>query len=327
LQFFPDDGNDLGVPHICQGEDCCLSIKFLNPKHYFNTTFWLTKAIGRIGYPFFDTYRKEVFAVATLATLIGMVITTYGCFSLSMDPDIVQRTYWTAGNVYNSTSEQNFALYVGLRSVVYIDCKFMPGYVNYPSSCTRQSLDWDSNECSQGGIVTTACNACSSAATALWLTAVCSCLGLALAFMAVQTRMRKKADNPMQKLLGLGTDTLGTISLLYAIFIYHNSCLYPLLNDFNVAGLSSRFWSGPGIYAYCICAASGGVRAIAHWLTPIPTATTASLGGSENGGESELKGSLLYMRESLSINEPNVKPTASDKDEWSNTIQRPEGRV
>lgn len=82
--------------------------------------------------------------------------------------------------------------------------------------------------------------------------------------------MRIIADVPIQKVLGIGSETLGTLSLIYALVIFHNSCLYPLQDSYSGSDLQAQFWSGPGIYCYAVCAVSGGIRGIVHWLTPLP---------------------------------------------------------
>lgn len=63
-----------------------------------------------------------------------------------------------------------------------------------------------------------------------------SCSGLVLAFLGTQTRMRAKADVSVQKWLGLGSDTLGTLSLVFALVVFRNSCLEPLRKDFDIRG-------------------------------------------------------------------------------------------
>ncbi len=82
--------------------------------------------------------------------------------------------------------------------------------------------------------------------------------------------MRVAADIPVQKLLGIGSETLGTLSLIYALVIFSSHCVHPLQSSYKAQGLDASFWSGPGIYCYALCAVSGGIRAIVHWLTPLP---------------------------------------------------------
>lgn len=173
LSFFADD--DKGVPPCCYCTWCPLH------QECILNSWCLPVMIGSIGIRYFDKNRKLFFGLATVATLLAMVITTYGCFALSNNPAIVTKTYWTGGTVHNTTSNTDFTIYVGLRSVAYINCKFEPGYENYGSSCQTQGYDFTSEQCQQG-VAKAACNDCEAAATKLWLTAVCSCLGLILAF-------------------------------------------------------------------------------------------------------------------------------------------------
>lgn len=174
------------------------------------------------------------------------------------------------GTVHNSTSGRDFTLYIGLRSVVYVDCLFQPGYEKYNGNCDPQSIEWSSDQCKSSSVVGLACDACSSAAISLWLTSVASVVGLVLALLGAQTRMRVASDIPIQKLLGAIADTCGALSLIFTLLLFHTNCVYPLHNAFNVAHLNPVFWSGPGVYAYSICAVSGGIRAVVHWLTPLP---------------------------------------------------------
>lgn len=89
ISFFPE--NDDGVPPFCRNKNCPL-----DHRHWLNH-WWVTEKLGRVGLAYFDQHRKVYFGFASLATILAMVITTYGCFALSTDPLIVQRTYWAGG--------------------------------------------------------------------------------------------------------------------------------------------------------------------------------------------------------------------------------------
>ena len=58
------------------------------------------------------------------------------------------------------------------------------------------------------------------------------------------------ADVPIQKILGAGADTCGSLSLLLTLLIFHNRCVYPLIDAFGSSALLPQFWSGPGIYCH-----------------------------------------------------------------------------
>ena len=54
----------------------------------------------------------------------------------------------------------------------------------------------------KSGPVSGACLACSNSASAMWLTAFMSCASMVLSLLGAQTRMRKIADVPVQKMMG-----------------------------------------------------------------------------------------------------------------------------
>ena len=121
LSIFSDD--DPGIPIFCRFSPLC----FLN--HDFFLNHWkIVKQFGSIGFPYFDRKRKLYLGIASILTLFAVLLTIYGCCALSTSPNIVSKTYWAGGTVHNSTSNTDFAIFIGLRSVVYVDCGFHPLY-------------------------------------------------------------------------------------------------------------------------------------------------------------------------------------------------------
>ena len=253
-----------GVPFFCKHWICPLN----HENVLFNQNKYM-KALGDIGYPYFDVNRKFFFGVASFVTFLSMIVTTYGCFALSTDRSVIQRTYWTGGSGHNVTSGKNFAVYIGLRSVEFVDCDFTAGYNSYEKYCDRRAVQWTDDGCSSG-LIGEACAACESTATTMWSTAFFSCAGLILSFLGAQTRMRIVGDVPVQKLVGMGSETWNVITLSIALYVFHHTCYVKLNSAFNSGGLESRMWSGPGYICYWVCAFSAGVRAVIHWLTPLP---------------------------------------------------------
>lgn len=267
LQYFREDDN--GIPPGCHHRLCPLDHRNI----YLNKSLFAHQ-LGKIGTEYADKNRKAILGIATLFTIFAMAMTTYGCFSLSTVPSIVQRTYWAAGSVKNETSGNEYALYIGLRAVVFIDCAFEPGYdINdyNPSKCQKQEITWTDSSCQTQPLIESACVACANIATQLWLTAFMSCATLILALLGTQTRMRVLGDVPVQKLLGMGSEVWGSLSLAVALGLFEHDCLYGIKVNFELLKpIRSSFWLGPGYICYLICCISGFIRAIAHWVIPMP---------------------------------------------------------
>lgn len=262
FQLFADD--DDGVPPCCHHKLCPLS----NTDNYINGSPCV-KRLGRCGFHYFDVNRSIFFGFASIFTFIAFFLTFWGCLSLSTKNTLVQRTYWVGGSATNTTSGQDFSMYVGLRSFEYVNCKFEPGYESYPESCDRQSIKWTDDSCKSGPLEP-ACQACASTATTMWTTAVFNCIGLVLAFLGAQTRMRPIADIPVQKLLGVYSEFWTFITLAYALFTFEINCYKKLREAVLVPDISGSFYAGPGVYCYGICCISALIRMAVHWMTPLP---------------------------------------------------------
>lgn len=264
IPCFNNDEFD-GVPPFCGLTRWCP----LNRNNPLTNTNDYVRKIGPFGYNHFDLKRKLYFGLVSIFTVFAMVLTLWGCCALSLDPSIIQRTYWAGGTGFNSTSSNYFSMYIGLQSLEFVDCEYTSSFNSYAPSCQRQSIKYFDSQC-KSGPVSSACQACARSAVSMWSTAVFTLFGLVLNVLGAQTRAMKKADIPVQKWLGMIGELQSFISLAVALFVFQNNCLNNLHNAFNVKGVSTQFWIGPGMYCYAFCCASGGVRAVVHWLTPLP---------------------------------------------------------
>jgi len=305
LSCFPE--NDDGVPPPCKPKYCPLS-----HDHPILNSIWMRNSIGRIGFTHFDTYRKFYHGLASWISIIALGMTIYGCCSLSTNDSVVRRTYWAAVDGRNFTSTGSAgSMYVGLRTFIYSDCTFVPGTEAYPVKCHEQSISYSSEQCTSGPL-SSACEACSSVATSIWFAAVTNVFGLVLATNGAQVRMRRKADVPAQKLLGMVTDLMGAVTLAGSLLQFHTKCFANMQSTLDSHGGSfTRIWSGPGFICYATCAFAALIRAVVHWLTPIsslsdpptePDSKEADVAGGEKRADSSDK-----------------TPPASARDTWKDS--------
>jgi len=183
---------------------------------------------------------------------------------------VVQRAYWVGARVTDNTNNQQFSMYVGLRSFEYVNCGFVPGYESYPTSCTRSSIKFTDDACSNGPFAA-ACQACDANAKSMWTTAFFGCAGLILAWCGQQTRMRRCADTPVQKLLGVFTEVNGVISTAVAMFQFNAQCKAKLATAVTNSNFTGTYNLGPGYICFVLVTCSGVVRFIVNALVPLPT--------------------------------------------------------
>lgn len=269
--------DDDGVPPCCKARVdwfCIFSHSHpcLNGKAF-------RSCLGRFGFKHFERFRKLYLGLASWFSIFALVLTIYGCCALSPNNSVVRRTYWAGVNGANFNNDSSYSMYVGLTTFLYSNCSFVPGYYIYPASCDQYSIEYVSSECHTGGFAG-ACSSCSQVATSLWVAAVTNCIGLVLGTNGAQIRMKRIADVPVQKLLGMFADLIGAITLAISLFQFRYIC-HTELHEALVSedrGASAAIWTGPGFICYAICAASALVRAIVHWLTPIPPDSVKPIG-------------------------------------------------
>ncbi len=62
----------------------------------------------------------------------------------------------------------------------------------------------------------------------------------------------------------------GVITLSITLLQFETECFKNLHNAID--NKDFQVWTGPGMYCYSFCVCSAAVRAIIHWLTPLPGA-------------------------------------------------------
>lgn len=284
MMWFPEA--DDGVPPFCRFKSC--------PMDHRNSTFnggqsWL-KNLGEVGFPYFDQERKLFLGIASFVTFMTMGATIFGCSALSTNASVVQQTYWAAGEIQNTTSGEKYSIYIGLQSLLYVNCPYTSGVEHYSHHCYHETIPWASEGCgirskfnpsgwlpknaifaSNDPILNGACATCANEAISMWTTAVMNCVMLILAFLGAQTRMRVVADVPLQKLLGMAADSWGAITLAYPLYVFDRNCLHGItIASSGLNDIKTKYWLGPGYICYIICCIVAIIRASIHWLTPLP---------------------------------------------------------
>ena len=199
-----DDGIPPGCHHIC----CPLDPRFMTTIRCQAVADY----ISTIGFHYFDIHRKFYLGIASYITVISFLATIWGCFALSADADIVEKTFWIGSTGTNTETGNDYELFLGLRSIVY-----------HEDGLDRTSVEWGYysditgyiGEKCQEGILKESCDECAIAASSLWCLCVSACASLILSFLGAQSRLRGKvADFPIQKILGMFSEMNGFVSLI-----------------------------------------------------------------------------------------------------------------
>lgn len=220
-------------------------------------------AFGNVGFKYFDKNRKYWMGAAMWSTLISIFFTIAGCFALSTNMQIIKNVNWVYVNAKNTTSGETFLVYVGLRSLVYEHepCNVL--------QCVRDNYLYGEVDHWPNAFVGAGLSACRDVAFGTAFGAFTTCATLIFALMGTMNRMRFSSDANIQKALGMITDGCGFISLTYTLWNLGDNCYSNIDRNFR-GEIEAEVWLGPGYQCYIVCLFGAFMRAVFHWLTPMP---------------------------------------------------------
>lgn len=247
----------------------------------------IMRRFGRIGLQFADNHRKQFVGVALALTVASMVVTVLGCFgALSDDKTVVESARWLSVWTTNTTSCEASASRMGLRLVVAYECSLRDCVAGdfsgrrHPwddwEKCDERAILWSHirRRCNHGVLPYLDCSIlekCRMAAADQQLGAFTTCATLVFALIGCLTRIRWRQDSNFQKLIGCVPDTLGSVANFFSLHAFITGCFYKVHTNHSGAAQDGKEL-GPGYVAYWFCWAAAIVRAIVHWLVPVPTA-------------------------------------------------------
>mmetsp|Transcript_13400 Transcript_13400/g.17355 ORF Transcript_13400/g.17355 Transcript_13400/m.17355 type:complete len:445 (-) Transcript_13400:132-1466(-) len=261
------DEDDDGVPPPCRGDDPACWKVFNHQNQYTNDNLCCI-AFGNVGFHYFDKGRQTWMGIAMWSTLISIAFTIAGCFALSTNQGIVLNTHWLVVFARNKTSGDEFTLHLGLRSLVHTHDPCTPFGCHEDSFL--YSCDSDGNDCWPNEFVADGLGDCRKMAASTAFGAFTTCATLLFALLGTINRMKFSSDANIQKALGMITD-LFCASIPQAITMrdFYRRCYAEI--DLNYKGeVSARVYLGPGYWCYIICLFGACMRALFHWLTPLP---------------------------------------------------------
>ena len=300
------DEEDDGVPVFCRQHQSCP----LHPRNRcFGHANPICLVFGNVGWRIFDRNRKPTMGLAIGVTIVAIIFTTFGCFALSPIDRIVRVTHWEkiVADISKMPQEDDaqhspaIKLYIGLSTMVMVECSNVAAAMKWGTvECDwegRSRIYWNSDSCidPQSNFDSAVANGASSHELAILimceedsdlkecsdmladpltiqLGAFMSCATLIFALMGTINRYKRVSDMPQQKLLGCLTDSWGALSLLLSVLAFDTACYYTGAGGNHLArhNILLTYHHGPGVICYIICVATGFIRAICHWLTPLP---------------------------------------------------------
>ena len=136
---------------------------------------------------------------------------------------------------------------------------------------------------------------CQDEAVGNQLNAFSTCVTLILAMMGVTTRIKKKADSNIQKILGCVPDTIGVFTLGTALVQFGSGCASNMPSEVTVDGevIQVNYYPGLGYFAYWFCWLMAVIRVTLHWIVPVPG------GGKQSSLYSKFLNKTIEMRKSI----------------------------
>jgi hypothetical protein len=271
---------DDGVPPCCRGNPPVAWWKVFNHYHRVTNDNAGCIALGNTGFHHFSHYRKFYMGGAMWSTFISIFFTVWGTSALSSDQDVVRLTKWAWLGARNHTSGEVFEIHVGLSSLLYVhDC--VVGIGN-SKNCEKTTLYMHKNNHGDGWpnlFIRDGIQECRDMAMISGFGIFVTCVTLGFALLGCMNRMKFRADSNIQKTLGMVTDLCGFISLGITLRDFRLTCYNAILEHGSFGGeMEVVAELGPGYTCLLVCIFAAALRALFHWLTPLPEERYAGRG-------------------------------------------------
>jgi hypothetical protein len=300
----PSFWQDEGVPPIWP-----LSWVFSRMNPYLNDND-VAEVVGNCGFKSADRERKTLMGTALAFTVVSIILTTFGCLALSTNRQLVMTTAWAVGHLYDPVVSMGSIAYIGLSKLVITRCAGADMGMPWTqwTDCATDEYHWHEVEalCAAGaareGLALEAAElavrrgaegvdfsllsgeelsfdlgypcapllACQEQALANQFGTFITCATLIFALIGCLTRIRKRADTNLQKIIGTLPDLIGIMTLGGALIAFSARCTTAMVADEIEVG--TGYAPGPGFLAYCVCWVSAVVRFSMHAIMPVPNA-------------------------------------------------------
>lgn len=256
------DETDDGIPPPCTGNPSWW--KIFNKKNKLLNHSLLGYKFGNVGFPHMDIKRKTWMGLAMWCTLLTMVVTAFGCFALSTSESVVRTTYWARLRLVNEADDSSMEAFIGLRSMLVV--------TQSGATMTSETVLFNDDETYGGfpnGLIGEQVENCDGSARNYAIGAFITSFTLIFGLQGTIARMKFSADAPIQKVLGCLADSFGVFSLLATLLDFFFSCYSDMPSEDGKWVVAQKAL-GPGWFSFLFCALTGALRAIIHWLTPVP---------------------------------------------------------
>lgn len=182
---------------------------------------------------------------AAFLSFFGCILQLIAMLSISTRNSTVRDTAWTYGE------SNDFKLWVGLSEVIYEE------------NGVTTSLLWDEHDC-----VYDYCHDCKDACASTYNAVIVSLITSLPQLLTDIQRSTRRGDLNCQKVMGVVTGIIGTLSSLSSLSLYADGCLNNLPTS-DVSGNSITYTFGPGFACLLLATLLKPIDVIVHFVTPV----------------------------------------------------------
>lgn len=193
---------------------------------------------------------------AAFVSFFGCILQLIAVLSISTRNSTVKSTCWTYGESESSK------LWVGLSEVIYEQ-----------NGITTSTL-WDEHNC-----VYDYCHQCKDACGSTYNAVIVSLITSLPQLMTDIQRSTRRGDLNCQKVMGVVTGMIGTLSSLSSLSLYADGCLNNLPTS-DVLGDSITYSFGPGFACLLLATLLKPFDVLVHFVTPVVRDKEAEMGGT-----------------------------------------------
>ena len=182
---------------------------------------------------------------AAFLSLFACILQLVAVLSISTRNSTVKDTCWTYGE------SEGYKLWIGLSEVIY------------EQDGATTSLLWDDHDC-----VFDYCHQCKNACASTYNAVIVSLVTSVPQLLTDIQRSTRRGDLNCQKVMGVVTGIIGTLSSLSSLSLYANGCLNNLPTSDNL-GDSITYSFGPGFVCLLLATLLKPFDVLVHFVTPV----------------------------------------------------------